>query len=162
LDQDLDPDSNPDSGALQQRDAWSKVHDGHYGDSYSSENAVHSPFTGTYEATVVDHASVPNNRPPSTDYLGHYMPQSYYNGYGGQYESGYVYSYADVHSGYLPHKDFGYPHPVSGYSPQGQNVPGGTVSLANSGYCTTSDSANKRKESTSFEHEQPHPSTVTR
>lgn len=158
LDPDLDPDSNPDSGALQQRDAWNKVHDGHYGDSYSSENATHSPFTGTYEATVVDHASVPNNRPPSTDYLGHYVPQPYYNGYGGQYESGYVYSYADVHSGYLPHRDFGYPHPAS----QGQNVPSGTIALANSGYYTATDIANKRKESTSFEHEQPHPSTVTR
>ncbi|PNF21214.1 hypothetical protein B7P43_G05085 [Cryptotermes secundus] len=90
------------------------------------------------------------------------MPQPYYNGYGGQYESGYVYSYADVHSGYLPHRDFGYPHPASGYPSQGQNVPSGTVALASSGYYTATDSANKRKESTSFEHEQPHPSTVTR
>jgi len=162
LDPDLDPDSNPDSVSLQQRDAWNKAHDGHYGESYSSENTPHSPGTGTYDTTVVDHTNIPNNRSPSTDYLSHYVSHPYYNGYGGQYESGYVYGYADVHSGYMSHKDFRYPHPVSGYVPQEQNVPGGTVTLANSGYYTTSDNANKRKESTSFEHEQPHPSTVTR
>lgn len=157
---DLNPDSNPESGSLQQRETWNKVHDGHYGGSYSSENVPHSPSTGTYDTTVVDHANIPNNRSPSNDYLGPYVPHTYYNGYGGQYEAGYVYGYADVNSGYMPHKEFGYP--VSGYASQGQNIPGGAVTLANSGYYTASDSANKRKESTSFEHEQPHPSTVTR
>ncbi|KAJ9598628.1 hypothetical protein L9F63_010698, partial [Diploptera punctata] len=145
LDPDLDPDSNPDSGTLQQRDAWNKAHDGHYGDPYSSEN----------NATVVDHAGHPNDRSPSTDYLSHYVPHPYYNGYGGQYDPAYVYGYADVHSGYVPHKDFGYQHAMSGYVPQGQSIPG------SSGYYTASDGANKRKESTSFEHEQPHPSSVT-
>ena len=156
LDQDLDPDSNPDSGPLQQRDAWNKAHDAHYGDPYSSEN----------NPTVVDHAGHPNDRSPSTDYLSHYVPHPYYNGYGGQYDSAYVYGYADIHSGgcgsYVPHKDFGYPHPMSGYASSGQGIPGSSVALSNSGYYTASDGANKRKESTSFEHEQPHPSSVTR
>ncbi|XP_021927239.1 membrane-associated guanylate kinase, WW and PDZ domain-containing protein 2-like isoform X3 [Zootermopsis nevadensis] len=162
LGRDLDPDLNVDSGSLQQRDGWNKVHDGRYGDSYSSENVPHSSGTGTYDSTVVDHANMPNNQSPSNDYLTPYVPHAFYNGYGGQYDAGYVYGYADVHSGYVPHKDFGYPHPVSGYTSQGQNITGGTVTLANSGYYTASDGANKRKESTSFEHEQPHPSTVTR
>jgi hypothetical protein len=159
---DLDPDLNPDPGSLQQRDAWNKVHAGHYGDSYSSDNVAPSPGTGTYDGTIVDHTNMPSNRSPSNEYLSAYMPHTYYNGYGSQYEAGYVYGYADVHSGSMPHKDFGYPHPVSGYASQGQNITGGTVTLANSGYYTASDTANKRKESTSFEHEQPHPSTVTR
>ncbi|XP_069694002.1 membrane-associated guanylate kinase, WW and PDZ domain-containing protein 1 isoform X2 [Periplaneta americana] len=166
LNTDLDPSSNPDSGSLQQRDAWNKAHEGHFVDSYSSENTPHSPGTGTYDSGAVDHTNIPNDRSPSTDYLSHYVPHPYYNGYGGQYDSSYVYGYADVHSGgcgsYVPHKDFGYPHPISGYTSQGQNIPSGTVTLTNSGYYTTSDSANKRKESTSFEHEQPHPSSVTR
>jgi hypothetical protein len=152
----LDPDSNLDSGSLQQRDAWNKGRDGHYGDSYSPDHTSHSAGTGTYNATVVDHASIPNNRSPSTDCVGYYVPQPYHNGYGGQYESGYVYGYGDVHSGHVPHKDFGYQHPVSGYASQRPNVAGDTV------YCVAPENANKRKESTSFEHEQPHPSTVTR
>ncbi|PSN56094.1 hypothetical protein C0J52_05890 [Blattella germanica] len=156
LDPELDPDSNPDSGPLQQRDAWNKAHDGHYGESYPSEN----------NQTVVDHAGHPSDRSPSTDYLSHYVPHPYYNGYGGQYDSAYVYGYADIHSGgcgsYVPHKDFGYPHPLSGYVPQGQGISGGSVTLSSAGYYTASDGANKRKESTSFEHEQPHSSTVTR
>ena len=152
----MDHDSNLDSGSLPQRDAWNKGHDGHYGRSYSPDSTPRSAGTGTYNATVVDHASIPNNRSPSTDYVGYYVPQPYHNGYGGQYESGYGYGYADVHSGHVPHKDFGYQHPVSGYASQRQNVSGDTV------YCAAPENANKRKESTSFEHEQPHPSTVTR
>ncbi|KAK7791492.1 hypothetical protein R5R35_008847 [Gryllus longicercus] len=151
------PGNELDSDTLQQQD-WNKSH-GHYvykpNDSYS----VNSPLSpSVYDSNVVD-MNIQNERSPSTDYLRHYMTHPYYNGYGGgQYDPGYGYAYGDVQTGNMTsHKDFGY----SGYNPHIRNITGGAVLPTNSGYYPA-DSTNKRKESTSFEHEQPHPSNVTR
>ncbi|XP_046984274.1 membrane-associated guanylate kinase, WW and PDZ domain-containing protein 1 [Schistocerca americana] len=154
------PGNEIDVDQIQQREVWAKLH-GHYdyknsGDSYS-ENSPHSP--GVFSSSVGD---VQNDCSPSSDYLRHYVSHPYYNGYsGGQYDQGYSYGYGEVQttSAYLQHKDFAYSQQMSGYSSQSHLIPG--TSIHHPAFYT-SDPANKRKESTSFEHEQPHPSNVTR
>ncbi|KAF4528667.1 hypothetical protein B566_EDAN017808 [Ephemera danica] len=84
-----------------------------------------------------------DNRSPSGDYFGQYMSQNYYNGYGSPYDNSY--SYKET----LP-KDCSFL--------QASGLPVGPMPPSNYGY----DSQGRRKEGTSFEHEQPHPSVVTR
>jgi hypothetical protein len=84
-----------------------------------------------------------DNRSPSGDYFGQYISQNYYNGYGSPYDNSY--SYKET----LP-KDCSFL--------QAPGLPSGSVAPQNTSY----DNQGRRKEGTSFEHEQPHPSIVTR
>nr|CAD7396466.1 unnamed protein product [Timema cristinae] len=153
------PANDLDSDTLPQREIWGNDH-GHYdyktGDSFSD-----NPYSSSgLDSTVVD-SIVPSDRSPSTEYLRHYVLHPYYNGYegNGHYDPGYGYGYAeDNHSSdFVPHKEFGYPYSMPGYNPQVQTASSGSLPSSTSGYYSS-----KRKESTSFEHEQPHPSNVTR
>lgn len=94
-------------------------------------------MTHTYQQGGTD------NRSPSGDYFGQYMSQNYYNGYGSPYDNSY--SYKETLS-----KDCSFL--------QATGLPCGPMPSSNYGY----DSQGRRKEGTSFEHEQPHPSVVTR
>ncbi|CAG2053360.1 unnamed protein product [Timema podura] len=153
------PANDLDSDTLPQREIWGNDH-GHYdyktGDSFSD-----NPYSSSgLDSTVVD-SIVPSDRSPSTEYLRHYVLHPYYNGYegNGHYDPGYGYGYADDNhsSDFVPHKEFGYPYSMPGYNPQVQTASSGSLPSSTSGYYSS-----KRKESTSFEHEQPHPSNVTR
>nr|CAD7456781.1 unnamed protein product [Timema tahoe] len=153
------PANDFDSDTLPQREIWGNDH-GHYdyktGDSFSD-----NPYSSSgLDSTVVD-SIVPSDRSPSTEYLRHYVLHPYYNGYegNGHYDPGYGYGYADDNhsSDFVPHKEFGYPYSMPGYNPQVQTASSGSLPSSTSGYYSS-----KRKESTSFEHEQPHPSNVTR
>lgn len=154
------PGNELESDGLPDREAWNKSH-GHYDykqNNNYSENSALSP--GVFDPSVSD---VPNENSSSSDYLRHYVPHPYYNGYGGdQFDPGYNYGYSDMPpvGTYPSHKDFTYAHQLR-YNSQVRAVPGSSVHPLNSGFYSA-DGNNKRKESTSFEHEQPHPSNVTR
>lgn len=150
------PGNELDSDTLQQD--WNKSHE-HYVYKPSDSYSVNSPTSSSvYDSNITD-INIQNERSSSIDYPRHYVTHPFYNGYGGgQYDPGYGYTYGDIQTGNLAaQKDLGY----TGYSPHVRNFPGNALVSSNSGYYT-SNSTNKRKESTSFEHEQPHPSNVTR
>ncbi|XP_071440196.1 membrane-associated guanylate kinase, WW and PDZ domain-containing protein 1 isoform X2 [Hetaerina americana] len=159
-----DLDGRMNSGEIDpvQGDGWNKPQ-GHYdfkGGEHFSGNMPQSPSVYDHGVTDINRS---DNRSPSTDYYGQYISPSFFNGYGGSYEQSYGYGYGEVQTsgGYPPHKDYGFAAQGSGCNPIPPNLMAGSIPPSSSGYYT-SDSLSRRKESTSFEHEQPYPSAVIR
>ncbi|XP_046407318.1 membrane-associated guanylate kinase, WW and PDZ domain-containing protein 2-like isoform X2 [Ischnura elegans] len=159
-----DLDGRMNSGEMDpvQSDGWNKPQ-GHYdfksGEHFSG-NVPQSPSVYDHGVTDINRS---DNRSPSTEYYGQYISSSFFNGYGGSYDQSYGYGYGEVQGGggYPPHKDYGFAAQGSGCNPMSPNLLGGSIPPSSSGYYT-SDSLSRRKESTSFEHEQPYPSAVIR
>lgn len=94
---------------------------------------------------------------PSQAYNRPYVTSPY-----SSYDPSYVYAYSDAqtNSEYMVHKDFMYPQNIMTYNDI-QNFTSPSVLPTNSEFYIQ-DMNSKRKESTSFEHEQPHPSNIIR
>ncbi|XP_063219492.1 membrane-associated guanylate kinase, WW and PDZ domain-containing protein 1 isoform X3 [Bacillus rossius redtenbacheri] len=155
------PATDLDSDSHKQREIWNKDKD-HF-DYKTRDTFSDTPQSpSTISSNVID-TSLHGDRSRSAEYMRHYVSHPSYNGYnvGGRYDASYNYGYNDIPaSDFVSHKDFMYPYNVfdmPGYSSKMQNVPGGLVPSTTGGY-----TMNKKKESTSFEHEQPHPSNLVR